>query len=208
MIEHTFHTPCELHNPMELHGCVAKWDGNRLTIWESTQGVYAVQAGVARALNLPLANIRVIGHYMGGGFGGKLETGKYSAMAALLAKKTGRPVRLFLSREQVCMSMGNRPANTITLKARREEGRDAGRAPVVRDRIGRRVCRGRRRTADFVIRELYTCPNVRCENTSVFINAGPQRAFRAPGHPQGAWALEIMMDALAARSGWTRSSCG
>jgi xanthine dehydrogenase molybdopterin-binding subunit B len=55
VLEHTFQTPCELHNPMELHGCVAKWDGNRLTVWESTQGVYAVQAGVARALNLPLA---------------------------------------------------------------------------------------------------------------------------------------------------------
>ncbi len=117
VLEHTFTTPFELQNPMELHGCVAKWDGPRLTIWESTQGVYGVQTGVARALNIPLANIRVIGHYMGGGFGAKLSHGKYSVMAALLAKKTARPVRLFLTREQVCLSMGNRPGNTITLKA-------------------------------------------------------------------------------------------
>ncbi len=63
---------------MEPHGSVAKWDGNRLTIWDTTQGVYSVQEGMARAMGLPLANVRVIGHYMGGGFGAKLEIGKYT----------------------------------------------------------------------------------------------------------------------------------
>ena len=56
---------------------------------------------------------------------------------------------------------------------------------------------------DYVVRELYKCPNVRTELTDVFINAGVQRAFRAPGHPQGAWALEQTMDAAGreARNG-------
>ena len=200
-VEHTFHTPCELHNPMEVHGCVAKWDGPRLTIWESTQGVYAVQQGVARALNMPLANVRAIGHYMGGGFGGKLSHGKYSVMAALLAKKSGRPVRLFLSREQVCQSMGNRPANTIVLKAAVQKD---GTLVAFQSKVtgsGGAYSEGGTGGVDFVIRELYKCPNVQCENQGVFTNAGPERAFRAPGHPQGAWALEIMMDALAVRIG-------
>jgi xanthine dehydrogenase YagR molybdenum-binding subunit len=199
VLEHTFTTPCELHNPMELHGCVAKWDGPRLTIWESTQGVYAVQTGVASALNLPLANVRVIGHYMGGGFGSKLSHGKYSVMAAVLARKTGRAVRLFLTREQVCMSMGNRPANTISLKvgAKKDGTLVAFQSRVVGS--GGAYSEGGTGGVDYVIRELYTCPNVRCENSSVFINAGPQRAFRAPGHPQGAWALEGILDALAAK---------
>jgi CO/xanthine dehydrogenase Mo-binding subunit len=199
VVEQTFTTPCELHNPMELHGCVAKWDGPRLTIWESTQGVYGVQTGVASALNLPLANVRVIGHYMGGGFGCKLEHGKYSVMAALLARKTGRAVRLFLTREQVCMSMGNRPANTITLKvgAKKDGTLVALQSTVVGS--GGAYSESGTGGVDYVIRELYKCPNVRCENSSVFINAGPQRAFRAPGHPQGAWALEGILDALAAR---------
>jgi xanthine dehydrogenase YagR molybdenum-binding subunit len=201
VVEHTFTTPCELHNPMELHGCVAKWDGPRLTMWESTQGVYAIQTGVAAALNLPLANVRVIGHYMGGGFGSKLEPGKYSVMAALLARKTGRPVRLFLSREQVCMSMGNRPANTITLKvgAKKDGTLVALQSKVVGS--GGAYSEGGTGGVDFVIRELYKCPNVKCENASVFIHAGPQRAFRAPGHPQGAWALEGALDALATKLG-------
>ena len=56
---------------------------------------------------------------------------------------------------------------------------------------------------DWVVRDLYLCPNVRSEMTDVYINAGPARPMRAPGHPQGAWALEQMMDALRRRSGWT-----
>jgi xanthine dehydrogenase YagR molybdenum-binding subunit len=199
VVEQVCSTPFELHNPMELHGCVVTWDGPRLTVWESTQGVYAVQAGVARALNLALANVRVIGHYMGGGFGGKLETGKYSVMAALMAKKTGRPVRLFLSREQVCLTMGNRPGNTIRIKAaaKKDGTLVALQASIVGS--GGAYSGGGTGGVDYVIRELYACPNVKTENQSVYINAGPQRAFRAPGHPQGAWALEIAMDALAAK---------
>jgi xanthine dehydrogenase YagR molybdenum-binding subunit len=201
VLEHTFTTPFELQNAMELHGCVAKWDGPRLTIWESTQGVYGVQTGAARALDIPLANIRVIGHYMGGGFGAKLSHGKYTVMAALLAKKTGRPVRLFLTREQVCMSMGNRPGNTITLKAgvKKDGTLVALQSKTVGS--GGAYSDGGTGSVDYVIRELYACPNVRCENASAYINAGPERPFRAPGHPQGAWALEIMMDALAAKIG-------
>lgn len=201
VVELTFHTPCELHNPMEPHGCVAKWDGPRLTIWESTQGVYAVQSQVARALGLPLAHVRVIGHYMGGGFGSKLSTGKYTIIAALLAKKTGRPVRLFLTREQVCRTMGNRPPNTITLKAGAKKD---GTLVALQSSVtgtGGAYSEGGAGAADFVIRELYKCPNVRCENQSVYTNTGPERPFRAPGHPQGAWALEIVMDALAAKLG-------
>ena len=76
VLEATYRTECELHTPLEPHGCVASWDGGSLTLWESTQGVYAVQSRVAEVLRLPLANVRVIGHYMGGGFGSKLEAGQ------------------------------------------------------------------------------------------------------------------------------------
>ena len=201
VIERTYTTGTQLHHPMEPHGCVAKWDGNRLTIWESTQGVYGVQTGVARALNLPLSNVRVIGHYMGGAFGSKLSHGKYSVIAALLAKKTGRPVRLFLSREQVGLTMGNRPGVTIWLKAGvKKDGTLVAFDARVTGSGGAYSANGTG-GVDFVIRELYACPNVRCQNQSAFINVGPERAFRAPGHPQGAWALEQMMDEVAGKLG-------
>ena len=102
---------------MEPHGSVVKWDGPRLTVWDTTQGVFDRQQELARALGLPLSNVRVLSPYMGGGFGSKLETGKYTVIAALLARSTGRPVKLFLSREETFLCVGNRPANTMTLKA-------------------------------------------------------------------------------------------
>ena len=68
-------------------------------------------------------------------------------------------------------------------------------SPSVGTRRGLR--RWGRRSVDSLVKDLYLCPNVATELTDVYINAGPARAFRAPGHPQGAWALEQMMDALA-----------
>ena len=110
VLEETYRTSCEIHTPMEVHGSVAQWDGDKLTVWDSTQGVFSVQSGLANALNMPLSNVRVIGHYMGGGFGSKLNVGKNTVIAALLARKTARPVKLFLTREETFLCVGNRPA--------------------------------------------------------------------------------------------------
>jgi len=197
VLEESYTTACELHTPLELHGCVAQWDGDRLTLWESTQGVYAVQERVARVLNLPLSKVRVIGHYMGGGFGSKLQTGKYAVTAALLAGKTGRPVKLFLTREETYLVAGNRPASIMTLKAGvKKDGRlTALDFSVIGS--GGAYPSGGTALVDWQIRDLYLCPNVRTKATDVFINAGLARPFRAPGHPQCSWALEQMLDALA-----------
>ncbi len=197
VIEEEFRTVSEVHTPMELHGCVAKWDGDRLTIWESTQGVYAVQAGVAEVLKLPLSKVRVIGHYMGGGFGSKLRAGKYTVIAAVLAKKTARPVKLFLTREETFLDAGNRPPSTMKLKAGIRRDGTLTALHFTCTGTGGAYPAGGVNLVDWVIKDLYTCPNVRTEMTDVYINAGPARPFRAPGHPQGSWALEQMLDMLA-----------
>ena len=197
VLEETYRTECEIHTPMEAHGCVAKWDRDRLTLWESTQGVYAIQARVSEILGLPLSKVRVIGHYMGGAFGSKLQPGKYTIIAALLARITARPVKLFLTREETFLAVGNRPPANMRLKAGvKKDGRltalhfsDIG--------TGGAYPAGGTGFVDWVTKDLYTCPNVKTELTDVYINAGPSRPFRAPGHPQGSWALEQMMDALA-----------
>ncbi len=197
VLEETYRTECELHTPMELHGCVARWDRDKLTLWESTQGVYAIQAKVAEVLALPLSKVRVIGHYMGGAFGSKLQPGKYTIIAALLARITARPVKLFLTREETFLSVGNRPPANMRLKAGvKKDGRltaiyfsDTG--------TGGAYPAGGTAFVDWLAKDLYTCPNVKTEVSDLYINAGPSRPFRAPGHPQGSWALEQMMDALA-----------
>ncbi len=197
VLTETYHTACELHTPMELHGCVAEWDGDRLTIWESTQGVFAVQSGVAKALGLPLSKVRIIGRYMGGGFGSKLVAGKYTVIAAILARQIGRPVKLVLSREETYLAVGNRPPNHMALKAGvKKDGRLTA-LDFTGTGSGGAYPAGGTSLLDWQVRDLYTCPNVRCETTDVYIHAGPARPFRAPGHPQGSWALEQMMDALA-----------
>jgi CO/xanthine dehydrogenase Mo-binding subunit len=197
VLEETYRTACEIHTPMELHGCVAHWEGDRLTLWESTQGVFAIQSEVAAILGLPLAKVRVIGHYMGGGFGSKLQPGKYTAIAALLARRAGRPVKLILSREETYLMVGNRPPCNMRLKAGVKKDGTLTALDFSLLATGGAYPAGGTSLVDWQVRDLYNCPNVRIESTDVYVNAGPARPFRAPGHPQGSWALEQMMDALA-----------
>jgi len=197
VLEENYRTECEIHTPMELHGCVANWDGDRLTIWESTQGVYRIQTNVAETLNLPLSKVRIIGHYMGGGFGSKLQAGKYTIIAALLARITGRPVKMILSREETYLAVGNRPPSNMTLKAGIKKDGTLTALDFTCTGTGGAYPAGGTSLVDWQVRDLYKCPNVRTSCTDVYINAGPARPFRGPGHPQGSWALEQMLDALA-----------
>jgi len=197
VVERSFRTECELHTPLELHGCVARWDGDQLTIWESTQGVYGVQRGVARVLGLPLAKVRVIGHYVGGGFGSKLQPSKHSVIAAVLAKQAARPVKLFISREETFLCVGNRPPANMTVKAGVTKDGTLTAIHFTGLGTGGAYPAGGTSLMDWLARDLYTCPNVKTETTDVYVNAGPARPMRAPGHPQGSWALEQVMDELA-----------
>lgn len=202
IVERTYSTGCEIHSPTETHVSVAKWEGPRLVVWDSTQGPFAVQNGLAQALKLPVSHVRVIGHYMGGGFGAKLSLSKHTVLAALLARKTGRPVKYHLSREEAFLAVGNRPASRMTLKggAKKDGTLTALQMNVIGS--GGAYPGGGVGSVDWVVRDLYTCPNVKTELQDVFINAGQARAFRAPGHPQGAWALEQVIDELAEKIGW------
>jgi len=197
VLEQTYRNECEIQTPQELHGGVARWDGDSLTIWESTQGVFAVQTRVAEVLRLPLSKVRVIGHYMGGGFGSKLQADKSTIIAALLARKTARPVKMILSREETLLAAGNRPPSTMKLKAGVKKDGTLTALEFTGTGASGAYPAGGTALVDWLVRDLYFCPNVRTETTDVYINAGPARPFRAPGHPQCAWALEQMLDSLA-----------
>ena len=199
VLEETYRTSCEIHTPMEVHGSVARWDGDLLTVWDTSQGPFAVQSSLAGLLNMPLNKVRVIAQYMGGGFGSKLGLSKYTVMAALLARKTGRPVKLFLSREETFLCVGNRPAHTMTFKAGVK--RDGTLTALQLTGMGEVGAYPGGSSVGTQVRELYKCPNVRVEETPVLVNGGQSRAFRAPGFPQCSWGLEQMMDALAEKIG-------
>ncbi len=199
VVEMTFRTPCEIHAPMETHGSVVKWEGDRLIIHDTNQGVFDLRSAYAQYFQLPLGNVRVESVYMGGGFGSKLEPGKYTLAAALLSRQTGRPVKLFLSREESFLCVGNRPPNTLRMKAGAKK--DGTLTALQLTGLGTGGAYPEGSDAGYLTSDLYLCPNVAIEETNVYVNAGKARAFRAPGFPQGAWALEQVMDALARKLG-------
>jgi len=195
VVERTYRTECQIHAPMEPHGSVARWDGNKLTAWDSTQGVFSVQETLSKVFGLPMSNVRVIGHYMGGGFGAKLETGKYTVIAAILARKTARPVKIFLPREDCFTVTGNRPGNTMKIKI--GATKDGKLTAIEYDSMG--SCGAYRYGAGTgtLSAYLYQVANLHSVDTTVYTNAGKARPMRAPGVPQAAWSLEQAMDDLA-----------
>ena len=201
VLERSYRVGSQMQTPLEPHGCVARWEGDRLTVWESTQGVYAIQSKLAEVLDLPLAGVRVIGHYVGGAFGSKLRTDKYGLAAALLARRINRPVKLFVTREQTLLTQGNRPPSLITL--RMGVRKDGTLTAIDFDGLGASGAYAAGGTAllDHIAKDLYRCPNVRTRLTDVYINAQPARPFRAPGYVQCSWAVEQMMDELAREIG-------
>jgi CO/xanthine dehydrogenase Mo-binding subunit len=199
VVEGTYETSCEIHATMETLSSVARWDGDRLTVWESSQGVFDHQEYLAAALGLPLSSVRVICRYMGGGFGSKAELSKHTLIAVLLARKTARPVRSVLTREESFLCAGNRPPHTMTLKA--GATKDGVLRAIDLEGVGVVGAYADDATGGFLATQLYACANVRVRETEVFVNAGKARAMRAPGFPQCAWALEQTIDALAEKIG-------
>ncbi len=121
-IDQTYVTPIETHNPIELHASVVIWDGDRVTLYETSQGVVNHRAVMAQVLGVPLENVRVITRFLGSGFGGKLFPWPHAAMAAVAARKLNRPVKLSLTRRMMFSNVGYRPRTEqhIKLGATRE----------------------------------------------------------------------------------------
>src|SRR4029079_8670269 len=194
-ITREYRTPVALHTALEPHGAVAEWVGGRLTIWESTQGIFMTRREVAKAFGLPLSSVGVIMHYMGGGFGAKNGARHSTYVAAALAKQTGRPVRCILDREGEQTDAGNRMATTqrVTLAAKR----DGTLTAIDVDVTSALGVGGWLASPAKIYHELYQCENVRSSETFVFTNTAAMASFRAPGHVEGAFGLECAMDVLA-----------
>ena len=121
-------TPIENHNPMEPHATLAIWQGNRLTVYDATQGLFGTRSTLAKIFSLPDDSVRVVSHFLGGGFGGKGSAWSHQPLAALAAKMTGRPVKLVLTRSNVrpCwLSVPHRAAPSAWRTKRRHAVRGA-----------------------------------------------------------------------------------
>ncbi len=190
-----YRTPVALHSALEPHGAVCEWNGDHLTVWESTQGIFRVRKDVATALDLPQARVRVLKDYMGGGFGAKNGAGAHTYTAALFASALGVPVRCINDRRAEQTDSGNRPATVqqVTIAARR----DGTLTALVLDALVPLGVSGWEGGPAQIFHEMYACPNVRTTETFVYINASGMQAFRGPGYVEGAFALEGAMNTLA-----------
>jgi len=194
----TFHTQVQTHSPMEPHGIVADWKPDQLTVYMSTQGTATVRDELATVFDLPRTRVHVLCEFMGGGFGAKFGAGHFGVVAAELSRRAKAPVRLMLDRREQHACVGNRPSTRqeLTLGAARD-GQLAAIDLVSHGTSGIATGAG----VGWAAARLYPAPALRARQFDVFTHAGPGAAFRAPGMPQGMFALDQLIDELAERIG-------
>jgi xanthine dehydrogenase YagR molybdenum-binding subunit len=188
------------HNPMELPSTVARWDGNRLTVWDKVQSIVGAQEAHAEAHGVPVGDVRVISPFVGGAFGSAGQTWPHQLLTSFAARKVGRPVKLVLTRQQTYAGIGYRP----TSRQRLAIGADST------GRISTIVHEGRTETARYATYEdgltaspkfMYTSPNMRSTYRVVPLDVNLPTFMRGPGATTGTFALESAMDDLAYRVG-------
>ena len=194
VVEATYSTHVITHVCLETHGCVCEWDGDKLTAWISTQAVIQSAQQFAQGLKIPQANVHCITQYMGGGFGSKFGPDSQGLICAKLAQQAKAPVKLMLDRKEEHLDTGNRPSATAHIRAGVTSDGMLSAFDAQSWGTG-----GAGAPSGFPLPYIYNFPNRKRTHKDVFINAGQQRAMRAPGHPQGCFLTEILMDELADR---------
>jgi carbon-monoxide dehydrogenase large subunit len=202
IFEDVFRAQQVQHCSLEPHAVVASWDGQRLTLWTSTQKVFLVRSGLADLFDLPENKIRVIGSKIGAGFGGK-NAMRLEPYAAALALKTGRPVRLINSRaEEFAASAGSVPASVRVKTGVKRDGTITARAMEFIWDTGayaEGLPGSNRALKDGV--GPYQIPHLRVTSTLVYTNKVRGCPFRGLGIPEAVWAGESQMDIIAAKLG-------
>jgi xanthine dehydrogenase YagR molybdenum-binding subunit len=195
-IDAVYHNDFEHHAPIEPHAALAEWDGDRLTVRCGSQSVAAPRAALAATLGIPAENIRILSPYTGGGFGSKLLMHSETTLAALAARRLGRPVKVAFTRQQMFANAGHRPAmhQHIRLGASRD-GKLAGFSYDVTMSTAR-MEEFAEQTAVFA-RALYAAPNRATRHRLVPLDIRRAEWMRAPGEAPGLMAFESAMDELA-----------
>jgi xanthine dehydrogenase YagR molybdenum-binding subunit len=197
-IDETYITPMEHHNPMEPHATIARWDGDRLTVWTATQGISGAQQTLAGLFGIDRTDVHVICPYVGGGFGCKGNTWPPAVLAAMAAKVVGRPVKLVVTRAQMFTSNGYRPRTVQKLRfSADEQGRLVSMRHDGFSQMSLPVLGEFSEPVGLATEMLYACPNVAVTHRLVATHASLPTYMRAPGLASGNFALESAMDELA-----------
>src|SRR5215216_4030407 len=198
VVEETYHTAGATHVPMEPHAAVARWEWDRLEVVSGTQTPFNMRTDLAGLFSIGEEKVRIISPPMGGSFGAKTFV-RTEAIAACLARKAKRPVKIVLERDEMWMTLNRHPATVrVKLGARSDgtlvasetecwanTGAYADCGPGVAQKMG------------FASPGPYRIPHVRVDSYCVYTNLPPNGAFRGYGQMQSTWASERTMDLLA-----------
>jgi CO/xanthine dehydrogenase Mo-binding subunit len=190
--------------PIEPRAVVAQWEGNKVTIWTSTQVPFDARAGVCETLGLPANRVRIIVPHLGGGFGGKCGF-HYEAHIAALARAAKRPVRLVFSRREEFVAPDRRREGMVievTTGVRNDGSITARKAWIAIDNGAYTADSGFfPQLAAMHVAGPYRIPNLHVDAHLVYTNRQPSGSVRAPTAPQACWAIESHTDEVAAALG-------
>jgi xanthine dehydrogenase YagR molybdenum-binding subunit len=196
----TYSTARNHHNPMEPHATVARWDGDRLTVWDKTQWIGGTQTELAAVFGIPQADVRVLSPFVGGGFGSGLRAWPHVAVAALAARQLARPVKLALTRRQMYFGTGFRPAYRYRLQIGADrDGRLRAMTHDVRAETSRHE-----NFQEAVLsagQALYSLPHVSQSYATVPLDVNTPLWMRGPGYATSSYVIESALDELAHQLG-------
>jgi xanthine dehydrogenase YagR molybdenum-binding subunit len=196
VVDETYVTPVETHNPMEMHGTVAVWDGENFTLYDSSQGVVGHRTVMSEVLGVPRENVRTISRFIGSGFGGKLSPWPQCTVAAAAARQLNRPVKISVDRRMMFSSVGHRPRTQQRIRLGATQD---GKLTAIRHDFFSETSL----LDDFVEHcgeqtpFLYSCANLEVTTGMVRRGVGTPAPMRGPGAVPGLFALESAMDELA-----------
>lgn len=197
IVEATYTTQVQTHSALETHGGVVDHKGESAIVYGSTQGIFAYLEGIAPAVGLDASKVTVLAEYVGGGFGAKFGPDAEGSLAGRLAKKYQRPVKVMLDRKEEHLDSGYRPGSIQYMKvAASRDGRILG-ARIHKASIGGHQPGGGGVRNPYC----YNFGHVNATDEDITLHVCMPRAMRAPGCPQGAFAVESMIDELAAACG-------
>jgi len=194
LFDHEYHDPYLAHAPIEPHTALARWEGDKVTVWASTQSPFGLQDSLVREFGTTLENVRVITPFLGGGFGGKAPS-QQGVEAAKLARMTGKPVMVAWTREEEFMYDSFHPASVIKVRSGTDK---EGRIVMWDYNIFLAGTRGSE--------AIYDIPNVRITNyredrTKYPVHPFATGAWRAPNNNTNTFAKETQVDIMAASAG-------
>src|SRR6184192_4253604 len=195
-LDQTYVTPAETHNPIELQGATAIWDGSTSTLYEESQAIFNMRGVLAQMFGLPKENVRVITKFVGSGFGSKLWPWTHCPLAAAAARQLGKPVKLVLSRKMMFQTAGHRAR---TQQRMRLGATPAGKlVSLMQDYVYERsMLDDYHENCGEATAFHYSVPNLRVKFGRARRNIGSPSDMRGPGAVPGLYATESAMNELA-----------